>query len=92
MLIRRIKCKLLHLFAAAEVRRNDLDWMSESKSSYKVIVSGNLKHPYNRWFRTRQLAREYKRILCQDPGFSDVVIIRQIVTEEGYILGETKVF
>lgn len=92
MLIRRIKCKLAHLFVAAEIRQNDIAWISENQSGYKVIIAGNLNHPYNRWFRTRQAAREYKRLLRQDPGFKEVCIIRQIVTEEGYILGEKKIF
>lgn len=61
-------------------------------TSYKVIVNSARNHPHSAWFRTRQSARDYKKLIKRDPGFSDIRIIRQITTEEGYIIDDQIIF
>ncbi|MBR3353391.1 hypothetical protein IKG49_02245 [Candidatus Saccharibacteria bacterium] len=70
----------------------DLFRGSPEDSGYKVIVNGDRGHSYSKWFHTRQSAREYKRLIRRDPGFKDIKIIHQIVTEEGFILDEKTIF
>ena len=59
-----------------------------SELSYKVIVNGDRNHPYSHWFRTRQDARDYKRLLKKERRFGEIYIVRQTITEEGYIWSE----
>lgn len=59
-----------------------------SELSYKVVVNGDRNHPYSHWFRTRQDARDYKRLLKKERRFDDIYIIKQTITKEGYIWGE----
>ena len=91
-MLRRIKCKVQHLLAEVEVGLFDRIRGSDENSGYKVIVDGDRNHSYSKWFRTRQSAREYKRIIKRDPGFNEVLIIHQIATEEGFILDEKIIF
>ena len=89
---RRILCKPLSLLVEVEVKIFDLFRSSPGDSGYKVIVDGDRGHSYSKWFHTRQSAREYKNLIRRDPGFKDVKIIHQIVTEEGFILDEKTIF
>lgn len=91
-MIRRIICKSLNLLVGVEVKMLDLFRGSPEDSGYKVIVNGDRGHSYSKWFHTRQSAREYKRLIRRDPGFKDIKIIHQIVTEEGFILDEKTIF
>ena len=91
-MIRRIICKSLNLLVGVEVKMLDLFRSSPEDSGYKVIVNGDRGHSYSKWFHTRQSAREYKRLIRRDPGFKDIKIIHQIVTEEGFILDEKTIF
>ena len=92
LMIRRILCKPLNLIVEVEVRLSNLFRGSSGDSGYKVIVDGDRGHSYSKWFHTRQSAREYKKLIRRDPGFKDVTIIHQIVTEEGFILDEKTIF
>lgn len=65
-------------------RRNEFS----SELSYKVIVDGERNHPYSHWFRTRQDARDYKRLLKRERRFDNVYIVKQTITKEGYIWSE----
>lgn len=91
-MIRRITCKSLNLLVEIEVKMLDLFRGSPENSGYKVIVDGDRGHSYSKWFHARQSAREYKKLIRRDPGFKDVKIIHQIVTEEGFILDEKIIF
>ena len=91
-MIRMIICKSLNLLVGVEVKMLDLFRGSPEDSGYKVIVNGDRGHSYSKWFHTRQSAREYKRLIRRDPGFKDIKIIHQIVTEEGFILDEKTIF
>ena len=64
----------------------------KGESNYKVIVNGLRNHPHSAWFRTRQSARDYKKLIRRDPEFDDVKIIRQITTEEGFIIDDKIIF
>lgn len=74
------------------MKRIDLSEWPDAQAIYKVIVNHERNHPYSIWFKTRDHARKYKRILKEEDRFEAVYIIKQESTSEGFIISETKIF
>ena len=66
------------------------EW-ADNQAIYKVIVNNDRNHPYSLWFKNRDHARRYKKILKEEDRFEAICIIKQESTTEGYIVSETKI-
>ena len=74
------------------MRGIDASEWPDAQAMYKVIVNHDRSHPYSIWFKTRDHARRYKKILQEEDRFEAIYNIKQESTSEVYIISETKIF